>query len=144
MRMGCFVVISGLLSVGVSNTKYRISNAVEGMDNDKRLGEKDEIPLCLSLSLSLSLLLCVCTYLYIYRRSFPSNLTFTFTFTFTYTKVSNYSLPNHTYLTSPNLTIPLHKTAFSHHPIIPSHPYIHLCTVLYCTVSTICRQYLSI
>lgn len=91
----------------------------------------------------LSLSLCMCTYLYIYRYSFPSNLIFTFTFTFTYTKFQiTVTQPSQSYHTSYlNLTVPLHKTAFSHHPII--HPMHTFTYVLYCTVSTTCRQYLS-
>lgn len=133
MRMGCFVVI--LLIVFCWSIEYQI----QGMDNDKRLGEKNEISLSLFLSPSLSFSLspCVCTYLYIRRCSFPSNLNLTFTFTFTYTKFQITAFPIILYL-----TLTLRPYTKPHFPIISSHPMHTFTYVLYCTVSTICRQYL--
>lgn len=121
---GFLVVISGLFSVGLSSTKYK-----GWIMNDKRLGEKNEISLCVShtLSLPLPLSLRACTCLYVGRYSFPSNLTFTFTFTYTKFQITASStIPYHTipYLTEPYGT-------FTQNRIIPSHAYIHLCTVLY-------------
>lgn len=131
MRMGCFVVISGLFSVGVSNTKYQISNVLDGMDNGKRLGEKKTRSLsalsALSppLPLSLSLSLCVCVY--VGRCSLPIS----HSHSHSHSHIQKFQITAFSIiptLTLRYLTLPLRKTAFSHHPI----PSIH--SPMYCTV----------
>lgn len=126
-------------SIEIPNIKYQMS----GIGRDGWIMIKDLEKKTRSLSLSLpspSLPVCVRICTYVGRYSFPSNLTFTFTFTFTYTKL-NHSLFNHQVGTLPYLTEPY--ATFTQNRIFPSSHPIHTSTyVLYCTVSTICRQYL--
>lgn len=122
-------------SVGVSNTKYQISNALEGMDNDKRLGEKNEISLSLSPSPPLPLPLSVCVRIctYIGRYSLPIS--------HSHSHIQNFksqplqSQPSN-YTSYPYDTFTQNRIFLSSHPM---HTFTY---VLYCTVSTTCRQYL--
>lgn len=117
-----------LLEYRIPNINYQMH--WKGWIMTKDLEKKDEISLSLP-PLPLSLCVCVRICTYVGRYSFPSHLTFTFTSTstFTYTKFQITAFPIIPYLTTYQTLRYLYTKP--HFPIIPSHAYIHLCTVLY-------------